>query len=106
MDTADNTISGNANLTVSAPPRPAPHGQGSPPTSLPPSPTQTEPQLRRERSAQVVEWWLVSLHDGDYAWLTMPRQRQPAQDETYAWLAEVFSREGLSPSVWQLVGQP
>jgi hypothetical protein len=106
MDTADNTITGSATLTVSSPaPGPGPHGQGPPPgrlQELQASPTQAEPAPTREPSGEevsVIERWFGSFHNGDYAWLTVPplRHQAGATDEC---LADFFDREGLLASVW------
>jgi hypothetical protein len=93
MDTADNTIAGSATITVNSGPGPAPHGQRSPPSPLQPSPLQGEMLTPSEPSANEVvalERWFVSFHDGDSAWLTMPRQRRQAPGETDWGLVHLF----------------
>jgi hypothetical protein len=69
MDTADNTITGSADLTVSA--GPAPHGRPPPPSTAPARPGQSEAPAPSQPSASEVvglEQWLASFHDGDYVW--------------------------------------
>jgi hypothetical protein len=86
MDTADSTITGSADLTVSA--GGAPHGQ-EPPSTVPVRRAQGEAPAPGQPSASEVvglERWFASFHDGDYVWLTAP-QLKP-------WLS-VLSATGL-----------
>jgi hypothetical protein len=90
LDTADNTIAGSASVTVSAAPGPAPRGQRPTPSPSPASYAQAEPPPRSEPAANEVvpaEQWIISFHDGDSAWLTVPRLRQ-ARGQTDLALAE------------------
>jgi hypothetical protein len=68
MDTADTTITGSATITVNSGPGPAPHRQGSPPSTLQPSPGQGDAWTRSEPSASEVvaaDEWFVSFQPGD-----------------------------------------
>jgi hypothetical protein len=68
MDTAGNTITGSATITVNSGPGPAPHEQGPPPSTLQPSPVQGEAPTRSEPSANEVvaaERWFVSIQPTD-----------------------------------------
>jgi parallel beta-helix repeat protein len=96
MDTADNTITGSADLTVSA--GPAPHGQGPPPSTVPPRPAQGEAPATSEPSASGVvglERWFASSHDGDYVWLTAPRLNHRARGYTTLGMADLFGGDDL-----------
>jgi hypothetical protein len=98
MDTADNTITGSATITVSAAPAPGPHGPGRPPSSVQASPAQAKAVPQSEPAVNrrvVLERSFVSFHDGDGAWLTVPRLRQQAQDGTDSDLAALFSEQDL-----------
>jgi hypothetical protein len=68
MDTADNTITGSAIVTLNAGPGPAPHGQGPPPSTIQPSPVQGEAWTRTEPSANEVvaaDQWFASFQPSD-----------------------------------------
>jgi hypothetical protein len=93
MDTADSTITGSADLTVSAGPQPGPHGQQQQPATLPASAAQAEPPPRREPPTNEVvaaEQWFISFHDGDNAWLTVPRLRHQVPNATDSALADLL----------------
>jgi hypothetical protein len=80
-DTVDHTIAGNAIITVGSPGT-EPHGHRPPPTRLQVIPAQTAPPTQSGPPACeviVLEQWIVSFHDSDYAWLSMPRHRGPAR---------------------------
>jgi hypothetical protein len=97
-DTTDNTITGNAIITVNSPsPEPGPRGHGPRPNTLPPTPTQAQLSTRSEASVNelvAAEGWFALFHDMDYPWLTAPRSRHQAADPTDAWLTDPFDREG------------
>jgi hypothetical protein len=97
-DTADDTITGNAIITVNSPgPEPGPHGNGPRPNTLQPTPTQAQLSTRSEASVNelvAAEGWFALFHDMDYAWLTAPRPRHQAPDPTDAWLTDPFDTEG------------
>jgi len=83
LDTADNTIAGSANVTVSAA-GPLPRGQRPPPSPSPASPAQAEPPPRSEPAANEVmpaEQGLIWFQDGDSAWLTVRRLRHQARGQ-------------------------
>jgi hypothetical protein len=96
MDTAVSTITGSADLTVSA--GPAPHGHGPPRRTVPARPAQSEGPAPRQPSASEVvglERWFASLHDGDYVWLTVPRLRHQARGDTTLGMADLFGGDDL-----------
>ena len=93
MDTADNTITGSADLTVSA--GQAPHRQG-PPSTVPARPAQAEAPTPSEPSASEVvglERSVASLHDGDYVGPAVPRLRHQARGDTTLGIADLFGGE-------------
>jgi hypothetical protein len=68
MDTADNTITGGAIITVNSGPGPALHGHGPPPSTLQPSPAQGGAWTRSEPSASAVvaaDQWFASFQPND-----------------------------------------
>jgi hypothetical protein len=68
MDTADNTITASATITVNSGPGPAPHGQGPPPGALQPSPVQGGAWTQSEPSANEVvaaDEWFASFQPTD-----------------------------------------
>jgi hypothetical protein len=96
MDTADNSISGSADLTVRA--GSAPHGQGPPPSTAPPRPAQGAAPTPSPPSASDVvglERWFASFHDGDSVWPTVPRLNHPARGGTSLDMADLFGGEDL-----------
>jgi hypothetical protein len=98
MDTADNTITGSAVITVNA--GSAPHGLGPPPNTLPPRPAQGEAPTDSQRSAGEVvglEQFFASLHDGDSVSLTVPRLNHQARGDTAPGMADLFGEDLLFP---------
>jgi hypothetical protein len=104
MDTADNTITGSAIVTVNAGPGPTPHGQGPPPPTLQATPAQAESPPVREPYHQemiAIDRWFVLFHDKDDACLSVPPPMDQAPDATDAWQANPFDKEeGPLGSVW------
>ena len=95
MDTADNTITGSADLTVSA--GGAPHGQG-PPSTVPVRPAQGKAPTPSQPSASEavgLQPWFASFHDGDDVWPAVPRLRHQARGETASGMADLFGGEDL-----------
>jgi predicted outer membrane repeat protein len=90
-DTADNTISGSANVTVtSAFAGAGQHGRGPlPPRPLDASPAPAEPGSRSEPAVPEVlalDRWMALFPAPDEVWLTVPGLRDPARGDMESWL--------------------
>jgi hypothetical protein len=110
-DTTDNTITGNAIITVNSPgPEPGSHRHGPRPETSQPTPTQPRLSTRSEASVNelvAAEGWFGLFHDMDYAWLTAPRPRHQAPDPTDGWLSDPFDTEGapVRDADWALLAK-
>jgi hypothetical protein len=93
MDTADNTITGSADLTVIA--GAAPHGQRPPPSTVPAQGAAPTPSQSSVRDVVGLQRWLASFHDGDSVGPTVPRLRHQARGDTTPGMADLFGGDDL-----------